>query len=239
MDTYPTAAEAAEQVVETGRRMYEHGYVVTNDGNVSVRLSEDTVLMTPTGVCKGRMTPEMMLVMRLDGTVVSGTMRPSSESAMHLRVYRESPETRAVVHAHPVCATAFACAGRALDVPLLMEAVVNLGTVPVARYATTGTEEVPDSIAPFCRDYDAVLLANHGALTWGISLEEAYRRLEVLENAAQISVACDLIGGPRVLSQGQVDDLARVRAKTGAAPVRMPLGSKQVTNDRDVLPKEG
>ena len=166
--------QARQAIVDAGTVLYKQGYVVSNDGNISVRISPDTIVVTPTGVSKGDMNPDMMVVMDLDGNVISKGLRgPSSEVKMHLRVYRENPDVTAVVHAHPIYATSFAIAGVPLDKPILSEAMLQVGVVPVAHYAKPGTTDVPDSIAPFVKDYAAVMLSNHGVLTWGSDLEQA------------------------------------------------------------------
>lgn len=187
--SFPGADEACTAIIDTGRRMYERGFVASNDGNISVRLTGNLIMITPTGVSKGELTPDMLVILNLaDGSVVRGSRKISSETAMHLRLYRENSETGAVTHAHPAAATAFAIARIPLDKPIYPEALVILGEVPVARYATPGTAEVPDSIAPYAKTHHAVLLANHGALTWGKDLREAWFRLESLENYAKISM---------------------------------------------------
>ncbi len=183
---YPETDAARAAIVDTGRRMYERGFVASNDGNISVRISAGLVLITPTGVSKGEMTPDMLITVDLEGNIVAGNRGKSSESAMHLRLYRENPQIGAVAHAHPPAATAFAVAHIPLDKNVYPEALVILGEVPLAPYATPGTSEVPDSVAPFARTHRAVLLANHGALTWGKDLHEAWFRLESLENYAII-----------------------------------------------------
>jgi len=176
-----------EEIIEIGRRMYEKGYVVANNGNISVRSGNSTVWVTPTGVSKGYMTGDMLVRMKLDGSVIDGTCKPSSEVKMHLRVYCENPSVNAVVHAHPPFATAFAASGLSLGEPLLSETVMLLGNVPLVPYSAPGTQEVPDAIAPYCNTHVALLLSNHGVLTWGGSLMQAYFRLEELEQTAKIN----------------------------------------------------
>lgn len=235
--SFPTESEIRTKIVEYGRRLYEHGYVVTNDGNISARVSEDEIIATPTGVSKGFMNEDMLVRMRLDGTVVErGSRAPSSEIKMHLRVYQENPSVMGVVHAHPVYATSFAIAGIPLDQSILSEAMLQIGAIGVAHYAEPGTYDVPDSIAPFCKDYAAVLMSNHGALSWGTSLDEAYTRMEVLENYARISYVVRQLGGGRQLSAEQVEGLARLRGRMGLAPVMMPAGGSEVANGTDVMP---
>ena len=218
MSAYPTDREAKTLLLEAGRRLYERGFVASNDGNMSVLVSAGTLWTTPTGVSKGFMTEDMLVKTDLAGTVLEGTRKPSSELKMHLRVYQENPDLRAAVHAHPPAATSFAIAGLPLDRPILPEAIVQLGTVPVAPYAEPGTQAVPDSIAPFCRDYGGVLLANHGALTWGYDLTQAYYRMETLEYYAQVTInSVFLLGRANALTGEQVERLTEQRQRLNAA----------------------
>lgn len=231
--------QARQAIVDAGNVLYKQGYVVSNDGNISVRISPDTIVVTPTGVSKGEMNPDMMVVMDLDGNVLSqGQRGPSSEVKMHLRVYRENPDITAVVHAHPIYATSFAIAGVPLDKPILSEAMLQVGVVPVAHYAKPGTTDVPDSIAPFVRDYAAVMLSNHGVLTWGTDLEQALARMEVVENYAKVTLVVKQIGSERGLSQDQVDGLMGIRQNMGLSPIVMPKGNTEVINGTDVIPQD-
>ena len=229
--------EARQAIVRAGKRMYDHGYVVTNDGNISVRISSTEIIVTPTGVSKGFMTPEMMVKMNLNGDVLEaeGT-KPSSEVKMHLRVYAEDDSVMAVVHAHPIYATSYAIAGIPLDEPILSEAMLQIGAVPIAKYAKPGTYDVPDGIAPFVKGYGAVLLSNHGALTWGTTLVEAFSRMEVLENYAHISFVVGLLGGGRGLDVEQVAGLAGIRKEMGLAAIAMPKGRPEKENGKDLIP---
>ncbi len=213
---YYSDFEAKKIICEIGKRMYDRGYVAANDGNISVKCGPNTIWCTPTGVSKGFMTPDMMVKMDLKGNVIYGKCKPSSEVKMHLRVYNENPEVNAVVHAHPPVATSFAIAGIQLDKALLPEAVILLGNVPVAPYATPGTQEVPDSIAPYCKDHNAVLLANHGALTWGTNAIEAYHRMESLEHYAMILMYTGkIINRSNELNCEQVGELIKIRENLG------------------------
>lgn len=213
---YMTDEQAKEAILEIGKRMYMKNFVASNDGNISVKVGENELWATPTGVSKGYMTEDMLVKLDLEGNLISGTYKPSSEIKMHLRVYHENPNVLAVTHAHPPIATAFAAAGLKIDRAIITEAVVSLGVIPLAPYAVPGTEEVPDSIAPYCRDYNAVLLSNHGALTWGRDAFEAYYRLESLEHFAQIVLYTDfLIGKSSDLSQSQVSRLIEIRKSLG------------------------
>lgn len=214
--SYMTEFEAKKTIIEVGKRMYNRGYVAANDGNISVKVGPNSVWVTPTGVSKGYMTPDILVKVDLNGKVIFGKTKPSSEIKMHLRVYNENPAVMAVTHAHPPVATSFAISGYQLDRALLPEAVINLGSVPIAPYATTGTQEVPDSIAPFCKTHNAVLLANHGALTWGRDLLEAYHRLESLEYYATIMMYTGrIIGKANELSCNQVSELVKIRENMG------------------------
>lgn len=235
--TWISEKEARYEILRAGKVMSDLGYVVSNDGNISVKISDDLIVVTPTGVPKGSMTAEMLVVMDLDGNVVKqGAYGPSSEVKMHLRVYREDAYVVSVVHAHPVYATSFAIAGIPLDQPILSEAMLQIGAVPVARYAKPGTDEVPDSIAPFIRNGAAVLLSNHGALTWGTSLDEALSRMEVLETYAHITAIVQRLGSARPLSIDQVHGLSDIRKDMGLRPVAMPRGAEDAVNEDNVLP---
>ncbi len=212
---YPTDAEAKAQIIEAGLKIYQRGLVAANDGNLSVRVGENALWVTPTGVSKGFMTEDMLVKLDLDGNVLAGTRKASSETKMHLRIYQENPDVRAVVHAHPPAATAFAAAGIPLDRPILQEAVVQLGTVPVAPFALPGSQGVADSVAPYCRDYCALLLEYHGAVTWGETMERAYFRLECLEQMANVTLHLKTLGCDRVMPESLVKELEGLRPAWG------------------------
>lgn len=219
--------KAREMICDIGRRMYDRKFVAANDGNISIRIGKDVIICTPTGVSKGFMTPDMLVKINLKGEIISGSLKPSSEMKMHLRVYEENPEVLAVTHAHPPIATSFSIADMPLNKALISEAVVILGTVPVAPYATPGTEEVPNSIAPYCKGYNAILLANHGALTWGKDILEAYYRMESVEHYATISFYTNLIGKPNLLNEEQVNKLIKMRDDMGIKSGGVPISSEQ------------
>jgi L-fuculose-phosphate aldolase len=224
---YISDTEAKDIICEIGRRMYMKGYVASNDGNISIRCGDNEIWVTPTGVSKGYMTPDMLVKLDLQGDVLQGANKPSSEIKMHLRVYKENSSVMAVVHAHPPVATSFAIAGIPLDKPILPEAIVMLGNVPVAPYATPGTQEVPDSIAPYCRDYNGVLLSNHGALTWGKDPMEAYFRLESLEHYALILMyTSNIIKKANELSPKEISELIEIRTKMGVTAGGLPVAGK-------------
>ena len=201
-----------EAVCQIGKLLYDRGYVAANDGNISVKVGEDRLLITPSGVSKGRMTPEMLLVTDMDGTVVEGNRHPSSEGKMHLEVYRDRSEAKAVVHAHPPVSTAFAVCRQGLETPYLSELVAGLGQVPCTpSFAMLSTQEVPESVRPYLADHNALLLANHGALAWGGDLWEAFDRLETVEHTAKIVLNAQLLGGGVPLTEEEVARLQGLR----------------------------
>lgn len=222
---YCSESEAKAAILEIGRRMYQKDMVAANDGNISVKVGPDEIWATPTGVSKGFMTEDMLVKINSRGEVLAGSWKTTSEIKMHLRVYAENPQVKAVTHAHPLTATAFAIAGTPLDQPILAESVVQLGCVPVAPYATPGTQEVPDSIAPYCRDYNGVLLANHGVLTWGESPMQAFYRLESIEYYAKITVMTQqVLGSDKKLTNEQIVALLETRKKLGILTGGLPAG---------------
>jgi L-fuculose-phosphate aldolase len=212
-----TETQLRADIVEVGRRLYARGYTASNDGNVSVRLDGQRLLMTPTSVCKGFMSPDMMCITDLDGRKLQGDRDPSSEMQMHLEVYRRRPDVNAVVHAHPPIATGFAVAGIPLDRAVLAEVVTTLGSVPIAEYATPSTKELPDAVRQYVQAHDGMLLANHGALTLGKDLFSAYYKMETIEHFAKISLVARLLGGERILSREEVLRLQDLRGRYGIA----------------------
>jgi L-fuculose-phosphate aldolase len=222
-------------IVEVGRRMYARGYTASNDGNISVRLGTDCLLMTPKSVCKGFMTPDMMCVTDLTGKKLQGERDPSSEMLMHLEVYRQRPDVQAVVHAHPPTATGFAVAGIALDRAVLAEVLTTLGSIPIAEYATPSTEELPDAVRKYIRAHDAMLLANHGALTVGADLYAAYYKMETIEHFAHISLVARMLGRENLISRQEVLRLQELRGSygiTAPAPI-CATDDGLVTNQAD------
>ena len=209
--------ELKDQICDVCHKMWQLGWVAANDGNVSARLDDGTFLCTPTGMSKSFITPEKLLRVDKDLKVLEGQegLRPSSEMKMHLRCYEKRPDVMCVVHAHPPVATTFAAAGIPLDKPVLQEAVVQLGTVPVAPFALPGSQGVADSVAPFCRDYRALLLEYHGAVTWGTSMEQAHYRLECLEQVATVTLHLHTLGCHRVIPPDVVAELEGLRPAWG------------------------
>ena len=204
-------------IVEVGRRLYARGFCASNDGNISIRLGEDRILTTPKSVSKGFMSPDMMVVVDLDGRKVAGDRDASSELLMHLEVYRQRADVRAVVHAHPPLATGFAVAGVPLDRAVLAEVITTLGSIPIAEYGTPSTPELPAAVRQYIRVHDGLLLANHGALTVAHEVFAAYYKMETIEHFAKISLAARLLGGERLLSQEEVLRLQGLRGRYGIA----------------------
>ncbi|MBX3007047.1 MAG: class II aldolase/adducin family protein [Melioribacteraceae bacterium] len=210
-----TEVELKQLIVEIGKRIWMRNYVASNDGNITVKLNNDELLTTPTGISKGFMTEEMIIKCDLDGNVISGDKRyrPSSEVKMHLEVYKARPDIYSVVHAHPPFATSFAVAGIPLNKCVLPEAIIVIGAVPIAPYGLPSTMELPDKIKPYLENSDAILLENHGALTMGIDLLSAYHKMETLEHTANIVWKAIQLGNLNVLSEYERDRLMTLREK--------------------------
>lgn len=209
------------QICDIGRNLFTKDFIAANDGNISARLSENEILTTPRAVSKGYLEPHMIVKVNLQGEVLEAAegYRPSTETKMHLRIYNELPEMNGVVHAHPPYATAFAIKGEALDKMMMPESVIMIGDIPLAEYGTPSTEEIPDSLMPFLGKKTAVLLENHGALTWGTDVMEAYLNMERLEYTAKITFITRMIDGERELPQHRIDELVALRSFMGSNEV--------------------
>ncbi|MFZ0927888.1 MAG: class II aldolase/adducin family protein [Syntrophobacteraceae bacterium] len=186
------------QIIKVGRKLESNGLIAASDGNISCRAGEECMLITPSGVSKGDIEPEQIAKTCMRGNLLEGPMRPSSEIRMHLQVYRMRPDVSAIVHAHPLVATAFTLAGFPLNSKVLPEVWLMLGNVPVAPYATPSTDEVPRSIEPYIMGSRAILLKRHGALTFGGNLMEACMRMEKLEHCAKILFYASMIEDRKV-----------------------------------------
>lgn len=205
--------ELRRELVRFSRWVARLGFTPGTSGNLSARLDEQRFLVTPTGLSKFLLKSADMVIVDADGCLLDGTRRVTSEISMHLEVYRERSDVNAVIHTHPPVATAFACSGRALDQMLCQEAVMTLGPVPLAIYATTGTAEVAASLHPFVAGHDAILLANHGVITYGQNLLDAFMKTETVEHLAQVSLVAHQLGTAQPLLTSQVQDLKQARAK--------------------------
>ena len=209
--------EIKKQICDIGKRIYNRNMVAANDGNISVKLNDNEFLCTPTGVSKGFMTPEYICKVDAQGNVIQANagFRPSSEIKMHMRVYAKRPDVGSVVHAHPVYATSFAIAGIPLTQPIMPEAGIALGCVPIAPYGTPSTMEIPDAVEPYLEHFDAVLLESHGALTWSTDLLAAYLKMESVEFYAQLLYQSRQLGGPKEFDAATVQKLYEIRRKMG------------------------
>lgn len=211
MAAHREEAEARDAIVEVGRRLWARGLVGGAEGNVSVRL-DGKLIATPSGACKGFLKPDDLVLTDLEGRLLAGAGRPSSELRMHLRIYRSRSDVRAVVHAHPPIATGFAIAGEALDECVVPEVIASLGRVPIVPYGTPSTEELPDRMAPYVASHDALLLANHGVVTFASSLTRAIDLMESIEQAARSLLTARLLGRVHRLSRDEVDRLLTLDA---------------------------
>jgi L-fuculose-phosphate aldolase len=209
-------SEARAQIVEAGKRLRDRFFVASNDGNISARLAPNEILITPTSVNKGDVTLESILKIDLEGKVLSGSLKPSSETKMHLAVYRSRPDVAAIVHAHPPAATGFAACRIRLDQDVILpEVVFGLAKIGFAEYGTPTTEEIPNAVVKEIPDCDAMLLSNHGALTVGPDVMQAYYRMEVLEMYARVRLVTKILGEPKPLSESEVAELRKIRDAMG------------------------
>jgi L-fuculose-phosphate aldolase len=208
-----TEVQLREQVLRVGRLLFDRGWIAASDGNVSARLPDRTILATPAGACKGMLECGDLVICDLDGNRIAGEKSPTSEMEMHLTVYRMREDVRAVVHAHPPTATGFAAAGRELNLGFLPEVIVRLGSVPLARYGTPGTSALSEGLMPYVPSYDAVLLANHGAVAWGEDLMQAFFRMDTVEHYARVTLAAHLLGGARPLPRAEIARLFDARPR--------------------------
>jgi L-fuculose-phosphate aldolase len=220
-----TEDEHRREVCQVGRWVHQREYVAATDGNITVRLDPGRILSTPTLMSKGMMEPDDLVVVELGGKKLAGRRNVSSEIAMHLLIYRRRPDVGAVVHAHPPVATGYAAAGLPLNQALISEVVLALGCVPLARYGTPGTPELTDALAPLVGSYDAILMANHGVVTYGADLLQAYLRMETVEHFARISLVSHLLGRQVLLSREEVEKLSEARQRyfAGAGAPVAPL----------------
>jgi L-fuculose-phosphate aldolase len=205
--------QCREEMVHLGRLLHQRGYVAATDGNLTVRLSADHILTTPTGMSKGMMEPDDLVVVDMQGRKVAGERAASTEIGMHLLIYQLRPDVKGVVHAHPTTATGYAAAGIELDRALISEVVLSLGTVPLARYGTPGTAELAGALEPLVPHHDAILMANHGVVTYGDSLLRAYMKMETVEHFAKIALVTHLLGKKHPLSDADVEKLVATRVR--------------------------
>jgi L-fuculose-phosphate aldolase len=206
----PTSLDIAYLVVSVCQRVETKGFVTATDGNISARLPNGNILTTPSSMNKGFVTVEDLVEVTMDGVTVNGSRTPSTELAMHLFIYRHRADVNAVVHCHPPYATGFAAARVALDTFVFPEVIVGFGKIPLAQYATPSTNEVGESLRPFVQSYDAVLLANHGVVTYGKDLWDAYFKMEKTEHVSQMIYVANSLGGAKELTADELKKLQSV-----------------------------
>lgn len=214
-----TEREYRQDIVDIGRLVYEKGWVAANDGNISIRLDHERILCTPTGVSKGMMRPDDLIIVDGEGNKLLGQRERTSEILMHLTIYKLRPDIHAVVHTHPPVATGFATAGLPLSRALLPEVVVGLGCIPLAKYGLPGTPELSATIEPLIPKHDAILLANHGAVAYSRDVHQAFFRMETVEHFARVNLVAELLGGAKTLPRKEVDKLIDARGRYGFTSV--------------------
>jgi L-fuculose-phosphate aldolase len=233
------AARIIEELVAVCHRVEAKGFVAAADGNISARLPNGNILITPSSLNKGFVKPDDLVEISLRGDRIAGKGTPSSERAMHCFIYNNRLDVNAVVHCHPVYATAFATARIPLSGRLFPEVILGLGTIPLARYATPSTGEVGDSIAPFVNSADAVLLTNHGVVTYGKDLWDAYFKTEKVEQIAHMEFAARVLGGAKELSADEVSKLLRIAESSyGKNLHAVPLDTKDTSSREIEITKE-
>jgi L-fuculose-phosphate aldolase len=215
------------EIIRIGKTLHERGFIAACDGNVSVRLDRDRILVTPSGMSKGAMRASDLVIVDMEGRKTRGRREVTSEIGMHLLIYRMRPDVRGIVHAHPRTATGFAAAGLALNQPLVCEVVIGLGQIPLAPYGTPGTPELAKTLEPLVPQFDAILMANHGVVTYGADLQSAYMKMETVEHFAQIALVTHVLGQQQLIDSADLEKLVEARSKylgvNSAAP--MPVHS--------------
>jgi L-fuculose-phosphate aldolase len=215
------------EIIKIGKALHERGFIAACDGNLSVRLDRDHILVTPSGMSKGAMRASDLVIVDMNGRKLRGRREVTSEIGMHLLIYRMRPDVRGIVHAHPRTATGFAAAGLALNQPLVCEVVIGLGQIPLAPYGTPGTPELAKTLEPLVPQFDAILMANHGVVTYGSDLHSAYMKMETVEHFAQIALVTHVLGQQQLIESADLEKLVAARSKylgvNSAAP--MPVCS--------------
>jgi L-fuculose-phosphate aldolase len=235
-----TEREYRQDIIDVGKLVYQKGWVAANDGNISIRLDGNRILCTCTGISKGMMTPDDLIVCDLDGNKIEGSKERTSEIAMHLTIYQMRPDIFSVLHAHPPVATGFAVAGRPLTLALLPEVIIGLGCVPLADYGLPGTPALTEGMLPYIPKYDAILMRNHGLACYGEDVYKAFFKMETVEHFARITLVAELLGGPKVLPKKEVDKLFDsrtrygVKSRTGMEPGR-PVVAEDVEQAKERL----
>lgn len=220
-----------------GHMLHQRGYVAATDGNLSVRLDDERIMVTPTGMSKCMLRASDMVVVDLEGRRLSGKRNVSSEIAMHLLIYRLRADVGGIVHAHPTTATGFAAAGIALNQPLVCEVVIGLGSIPLAKYATPGTPELSDVLEPLIPQHDAILMSNHGVVAYADTLHHAYMKMETVEHFAQIALVTHLLGRQQPLGEADLEKLKLARTKYQGATSMLPVPCSTVAGNHHGYPQ--
>ena len=228
----PTDHQFRREIVRCGALLHSCGFIAATDGNISVRLDEERVLVTPTGMSKGMMKTSDLVIVDMEGRKLKGRRAVTSEIGMHLLIYRMRPDVQAVVHAHPRTATGFAAAGIPLNQPLVCEVVIGLGQIPLAQYGTPGTPELAETLKPFIPEFDAILMSNHGVVTYGADLQSAYMKMETVEHFAQITLVTHLLGKQQPLECADLEKLLAARSRyLGFSAAPMPAFYGDATDE--------
>jgi L-fuculose-phosphate aldolase len=225
--------QARREIVLLGKMLHDRGYVAATDGNLSVRLDKKHILATPTAMSKGALRPSDMVIVDLEGRRVAGRHHVSSEIGMHLMIYKLRPDIGGIVHAHPPTATGFAAAGLALDQPLVCEVVIGLGSIPLAKYGTPGTPELCETLRPLVSQYDAILMSNHGVVTYADTPRHAYMKMETVEHFAQIALVTHLLGHQQPLRDEALEKLLQARRKYEGSHSAAPLPCASTSGNHD------
>src|SRR5947207_1308702 len=228
-----------EQMCDIGRRIWLKGFCAGNEGNHSYRIAENRILCTPTGISKSALKPDDICTVDMEGKQVAGKRKRTSEVLLHLAIYRARPDVKAVVHSHPPHATAFAVAGVDLPTCIHPEAEVFLGAVKMAKYVTPGDTRLGESLLPYVKDSNTILLQNHGTVTYDVDLEGAYYKLEIVDAYSRILLLAKQIGSIRPLDGAEMKELLELKQKFGLDEPRLKDGGKNFTCSTDFISRVG
>jgi L-fuculose-phosphate aldolase len=235
----PSEFQLKQNMCEIGQRIWLKGFCAGNEGNHSCRISENRILCTPTGISKGSLKPDDICTVDLEGKQISGKRKRTSEILLHLAIYKARPDVNAVVHSHPPHATAFAVAGVDLPTCIHPEAEVFLGAVKTAKYVTPGDKRLGESILPYVKDSNTILLQNHGTVTYAPDLEDAYYKLEIVDAYARILILAKQVGSIRPLDANQMKELLDLKVRFGLEEPRLKDGGKDFTCNTDFISRVG
>ncbi|MBI1802952.1 MAG: class II aldolase/adducin family protein [Ignavibacteriae bacterium] len=230
--------QLASNLLDICHRLYARGFVTATDGNVSVRLRNGNFLTTRTSVNKGMIAPDDLVEVNPEGIPITSHLQPSTEIGMHLFIYSQRPDVNAIVHAHPTYATGFATARQSLTDCIFPEVIVGLGAIPLAEYATPSTNEVAESLLPYVKSADAILLTNHGVVTYGKGLFDAYFKMEKVEHAAHITFVARMLGGAKPLSSSEVEKLRAISQRAYAKDFSDKIACEPESGNSNEVPTD-